>query len=191
MNKYWKYIVVAFVLLAIGFLAGRWTIKTKVKIEYIKGETIRDTIYSEKLVPYKVVIPDKPVLIMKFDTIRIPGQPEYIVMKVDTAQIIAEYIKENSYRNTLFDNQTEGKLTVDAIVQYNKMQRLGYEFTPMQKQITIEKRRILTPFASGSYNSFGYFGIGGGLFYYDLGIGAKYITNFNQSGYEIGLQYKF
>jgi len=82
-------------------------------------------------------------------------------------------------------------LIIDAVVQYNEMQKLGYEFTPIIKKTTVEKRRILTPFVSASYNSFGQFGAGAGIYYYDVGISAKYVTDLKQNGYEIGLDYKF
>lgn len=191
LKKNWKALLLGLIILLAGFFAGRWTIKPIEKTEYVKGETIRNTVYSEKLVPYKVEVPAKPTLPLKPDKIRIPGQPEIITLKVDTAQIIADYVKANSYKQTLFDNKTEGKLVIDAVVQYNLMKRLSYEFTPMQKQTTIEKRRVLTPFVSGSYNSFGYWGGGAGIYYYDVGVSAKYITDFKNKGYEIGLNYKF
>lgn len=180
-------IVIAIVILIIGFLAGRWSIGES-KTEYVKGDTIRDTLLVDN--PYEVEIPAKPVLPMKPDTIRIPGHTEIVTMKVDTAQIIADYIKKNSYRKVMFDNM-DGKLIVDAVVQYNQLNRLSYEFKPIHKQTTITKKDILTPFLSGSYNSFGIIGVGGGIYYHDVGLVVKYITDFERRGYEVGLNYKF
>jgi hypothetical protein len=182
-SKLTRNIVIAIVLI-IGVLIGRWT-NNKVKVEYVKGETVRDTIYSEKLVPYNVYIPPKPSLPLKPDTIN-----NVVYLSVDTAQIIANYIKKNSYRKVMFDD-LNGKLIVDAVVQYNQLGRLAYEFTPIQKQTTITKKRTLVPFLSSSWNSFGVVGIGGGLYYNDVGLGAKYITDFSHTGYEIGLNIKF
>lgn len=189
--KNWKLWLLGLLILSVGFIAGRCTDKTVVKTEYVKGETVRDTIFATKLVPYKVEIPAKPTLPMKPDTIRIPGKPEIIRMKVDTAQIIADYIKENSYYNVLFDDQEKGKLTVASVVQYNALKKLGYEFTPIQKQTTIERRRIFTPFVNASYNTLGYYGAGAGLYYYDVGVNVKYLTDFKTKGYEFGLNVKF
>jgi hypothetical protein len=191
LNKNWKILLFCMALVAIGFFAGRWTNAPEVKTEYVKGETVRDTIFATKLVPYKVEIPAKPTLPMKPDTIRIPGKPEIIRMKVDTAQIIADYIKENSYSNVLFDDQEKGKLTVASVVQYNALKKLGYEFTPIQKQTTIERRRIFTPFVNASYNTLGYYGAGAGLYYYDVGVNVKYLTDFKTKGYEFGVNIKF
>jgi len=182
-------IILMVLISIIGFFAGRWTLKPDIQIEYIQGETIYDTIL--KPVPYLVEVPAKPILPLKPDTIRIPGGTEYIVMKVDTAKIIANYIQKNIYKETLFDNDTIGKFSFEAVVQYNEMQKFGYDFTPIQKQTTIIKKRVLTPFLSTSYNSFGYFGAGGGIYYHDLGVGLKYMTDFQKTGYEIGFSYKF
>jgi hypothetical protein len=187
LKKYWWVVLV----LALGFVLGRWQTTPKIKVEYIKGETKTDTIYSKELVPYEVLIPAKPVLPMKPDTVIINGKTEYKYYKVDTAAIIADYIKLNKYSKTLFDNGTEGKLVVGAEVQYNKLNKLDYSFTPMQKQTTITKQRLITPFLSVSYNTFGYGGAGGGVYLNNVGIGLKYLSNLKGSGYEFGLNYKF
>ena len=180
-------LVIAIVILIIGFLAGRLSICDS-KTKYVKGDTIRDTLLVDN--PYEVEIPAKPVLPLKPDTIRIPGEKEIITLKVDTAQIIADYIKKNSYKKVMFDN-LDGKLIVSAVVQYNQLNRLSYDFTPIHKQTTITKKNILTPFLSSSYNSFGIIGAGGGVYYHNLGIEAKYITDFSKKGYEVGIHYKF
>ena len=186
-NRNWAFIGI--ILIALGFMSGRWTTKPIEKIEYIKGETIHDTIL--KPVPYLVEVPADPVLPMKPDTIRVQGGAEYITQVVDTAQIIAEFIKKNSYRETLFDSDTLGTMIVDAQVQYNQLQGVGYTFTPVQKQITTERRKVLTPFLSTSVNSFGYVGAGAGVYYNNLGLEAKYLTDFQSEGFEFGLHIKF
>ncbi len=50
-----KWVFRGILLLALGFMAGRWTMKTVEKIEYVKGETVHDTI--PKPVPYLDVQP--------------------------------------------------------------------------------------------------------------------------------------
>ena len=188
-KKYWWALVI---VLIIGFLLGRWQTTSKITIKYVKGDVITDTIYSEKLVPYEVTIPAKPVLPMKPDTIVINGKTEYKYMVVDTVAIIADYIKLNKYSKILFDNGTVGKLIVGAEVQYNKLNKLDYSFTPMEKQTTIIKQRVFTPFANVSYSTFGYFGAGGGIYINNVGASIKYLSNLKSStGYEFGLNYKF
>lgn len=189
LKKYW-FVIIG--LLVIGFFAGRCDSKIITKTEYIKGETITDTIYSEKLVPYEVKVPYNPILPLRVDTIRIPGKPEYIAMVVDTAAIIADYVLLNKYSRIMFDTQTEGKLIVSGEVQYNKLQKLVYDFTPMTKKVTIEKVPVFTPFVMASYNTLGYFGVGAGMYYHNIGASYKYLSDFNNStGHEFGLHIKF
>jgi hypothetical protein len=187
LKKYWWVIGIA--ALIIGFFIGRWQTEPSIVTKYIKGETVTNTVYVDK--PYEVIIPTKPVLPMKPDTIRIPGKPVYIASIVDTAAIIADYVKLNKYSKTMFDNGTVGKLVVGAEVQYNKLNKLDYSFTPMEKQTTIIKQRVFTPFLGVSYNTFGYAGAGVGIYYYNVGLGLKYLSNFKSKGYEFGLNYKF
>ena len=180
--------VFAIVLLALGFTLGRCTTKPIESIEYIKGETIRDSIPYP--VPVLVEVPINPNLPLKRDTVRIESKV-YISESVDTAQIIAEYIKRNTYAEVLFDRDSLGKLTVNAIVQYNQLQQLGYEFTPVTKKVTVEKRKFFTPFIIGSANTLGMFGAGGGLYINNFGLGAKYVTDFNRTGFEVFGAVKF
>lgn len=190
----WKWLlVVAIAFLVIGFFAGRSNSDVITKTVNVPGKTIHDTVYADQITPINSEIPDSPNLPMKPETIKVKHDSivyKKVYMTVDTAKIIQNYITKNSYRKQLFNNEN-GKLTVSADVQYNLLQKLSYDFTPMQKVTTVEKKRIFTPFLTGSYNSLGYWGAGGGIYYYDIGVSAKYVTDFKQSGYEIGLNVKF
>ncbi len=57
MKKYLKIAIVVVAFVA-GFFLGRKTIDVEEKIEYVKGETIRDTIVISQ--PTFVEIPSKP-----------------------------------------------------------------------------------------------------------------------------------
>ena len=174
------------ILILLGISIGRWSIEPIKEVEYIKGKIIHDTIKNP--VPYRVEVPANPVLLTKSDTIRVPGQPEKIIQVVDTAQVLAEFIKKNSYKETLFDNDTLGKLVVEPIVQYNKLQSIPYSFTPIYKQITIERKKIFTPFISASVNTLGMIGIGGGTYINNIGFELKY---FPKNYLELGTHIKF
>jgi hypothetical protein len=188
-KKYWIIALVIIFCFLLGFILKGITTK-KIKTVYVKGDEIHDTIFKEKLVPYSIKQPQNPELPIKHDTLILQGGEKIVTMKVDTLAIISKYIQENSYRNVLFDNNN-GKLVVGATVQYNELRKLNYDFTPIQKQTTITKEPLFIPHIDFSYNSFGYFGAGGGIFIKDLGINGKYITDFKKSGFEIGLGYKF
>jgi hypothetical protein len=190
LKKYWK-IAVAILLLAVGFFVGRQTSEVKTTTKLVPGKTVTDTLYSQQLSPYHSEIPDNPALPAKPDTVYLPGDsvPYAVILKTDTAKIIQNYITKNSYRKQLFDDDN-GKLIVSADVQYNLLQKLSYNFTPMQKVTTIEKKRVFTPFIVGSYSTNKWIGAGIGAYYYDIGVSAQYQTNFTSKNYLFSLYYK-
>ncbi|GAB3024317.1 hypothetical protein GCM10027051_31160 [Niabella terrae] len=172
-------------------------IKTFVKTEtkYLPGEVIRETIVKDSLVPIwqTEVLPGEKIYV--------PGKDSIVYQEkftpVDSAAIISAYTVKNEYQNTLFDNDTAGKLTVNSTVQFNSLTGLSYEFKPMTKQVTTtitkERKRLFTPFVTASYNTFNQAGAGVGIYVKGVGVGAKYIKDLNtqKMGYEGGLFIKF
>lgn len=191
MKKYRSQIIVGLLMLVIGFFVGRSMSEVKETVRYVKGDTIHDTIPTERLVPYEVLVPAAPLLPLVPDTFWKEGKPVYISLKVDTSAIISDYIKENKYRTELFNNDTEGSCIVEADIQYNKLKHLSYDYTPIQKETTIEKKRAIVPFVSGSYSARGGIGVGGGLFYHNLGVEAMYCTDLANKWVDVGIKYKF
>jgi len=181
----WIILVLCFI---VGGLVGRCTTEPKTETKYVKGDVIHDSVPKPYAV--KVYIPAKPVLPTKPDTIKLLGEKEIIALKVDTAQIIAEYVSLKKYGITLFDDRY-GKLIIKPVVQYNELQTIPYEFEPITQVITSTIERTFTPYITGSYNSFGYFGIGGGLFYNKIGVGVKYMTDTKNKGIEGSFSIKF
>ncbi|MBO9592729.1 MAG: hypothetical protein J7599_07445 [Niabella sp.] len=201
--KNWYWFAAIILAGAICFFIGRANTVTITKTEYVTGKTITDSIPGSD--PVKSTIPVNPKLPTKPDTVwmkgkpyPVPGrdsivyQPYDVVQKVDTGKIIQEYITQNEYSNTLFDDNN-GKLTVASKVQYNKLQRLDYAFTPVQKVVTKERKRTFTPFLTGSYNTFNQAAAGGGIYIKNIGIGAKYVKDLTtgKTGYEGGIYIKF
>lgn len=185
--KSFKNILICILLLTvIGLIINGYN--RKIKTNYIKGKTIHDIVISP--VPYRVEVPTFPDFPIIHDTVSLPGEKEYIVQKIDTQQIIADYIKKLYYKDTLFDSDTLGSMIVDIIVQYNKMQSLEYYFTPIQKETIIEKNKLLAPFISASANTLGQLDIGIGFYYKNIGVEVKYITNFENKGIGIGISKK-
>jgi len=186
-KKYIELIILIVVALA-SFLGGRATISPIGKVTYIKGETIHDTVpipqVTKEYYTKEIIVP------MKKDTQWLDGKPIYVSMKVDTASIIKDYTIRREYAKVLFDDKENGKLSIGLNLQYNKLQdNISYEFTPVIKQI--KNKKIFVPFISLDYNSFNYVGVGGGVFYHNIGIEGKYITDFTKKGFEIGMKYKF
>ncbi|PXV69247.1 hypothetical protein CLV62_101516 [Dysgonomonas alginatilytica] len=184
MKKQTLYIIYTLIGFISGFIIGRQASQSEESIKYIKGETIEKVV--EIPTPYKVEIPSKPIYLYKQqDTVF-----NTITAKVDTNAILNDWILKRSYKKELFDNQY-GTLAIDASIQYNQLQSLKYNFTPVQKEISIRKERVWMPYGSMSYSTLNYIGIGGGIFYHDVGLGAKYVTDLDKKGFEFELKYKF
>lgn len=160
-EKQWKYLFQAIVIFGIGLLCfylGRKTIKEpapKVITEYIKGETIHDSITVP--VPYKVVEPIDTLGIIQQcvkDGIYAEMFPtkvitEYIeVDKSDTTTIMKDWATRRYYSEVLFDSDTLGTCKFDSEVQYNRLKVMSYEFTPVTKTITKTeyKVKVFSPF---------------------------------------------
>jgi hypothetical protein len=180
-------IVISLVCIVAGFIAGRCTTETVTKTEYIRGEPVSGSISSVE--PVRTEKPEISTLPVKIDTIFV-NNIRYVVQSVDTSAIIREYEMKRFYSETLFDNQY-GKMDVSFNTQYNRASELKYEFIPVTIVKTVEKERVFTPFISVSYGTIGYAGIGGGLFYRNIGAEMKYVTDFKAKGFEFGFLYKF
>lgn len=183
-----KYIIlIGVVILIAGFFIGRATTTSSIVTKYVKGETVTNSVNVPT--PYNIYVPQIISLPTKHDTITV-NKVKYVVEKVDTAKLIANYIQRKYYKTPLFDNNN-GKLIVESVIQYNSLDSMGYSFTPIIKEVTVTKTKIFTPFLNASYNSFGYYGAGGGIYIKNIGISGEYITNFIDKGFSIGLNIKF
>lgn len=173
------------VCLVIGFFIGRSTIDTKTKIEYVRGQKVTGSVSPTQFEPIKE---ERPVVQYR-DT----GSVKYINRPVDTAAIIADWELKRTYKLTAFDNKTQGKLELFPVIQYNKLSALDYNFTPVIERQTIYKTKVWQPFGSVSYSTLNYVGIGGGIFYHNLGFEYQYQKSLgNQSdAHTFGLKYKF
>ncbi|MBK5721385.1 hypothetical protein JGH11_10920 [Dysgonomonas sp. Marseille-P4677] len=188
-----EYLMFLFVFLGgflIGYLGHGLTTKTVEETKYIKGDTVSGSVSMEQLSPIKEETPVIPLL-----PVKVIEDTETKTQKqiVDTAAIIAEYEKKRTYNAILFDDKKLGKLELYPTIQYNKLSGIDYNFTPIIQQKTIYKERIFQPFVSGSYSTLNYIGIGGGVFYHNLGLEYQYQKSLaNQSnGHLFGLKYKF
>ena len=142
--KYSVYVIVFALLFGIGFTTGRKTVKLPKpveKVEYVKGETIHDTIYRPK--PYKVTRPADTLDIIKAciaDGIYKELWPKEVVKeyitKEDTAAVMADWATERKYTKTLFNTKEEGKFVLNTSVKYNRLGEISYDFTPGNKVVT-------------------------------------------------------
>lgn len=197
----WQLVFVAIVLVVIGvlcFFLGRSTIKVpaeKIKIEYVQGPTIRDTIKYPQ--PYIVERPIDTVDIIRqcirdgiytelFPTKTIT---EYIeVTREDTTGILEDWATKRHYSETIFDSDTLGKCVINTEVQYNRMRMLGYSYTPVYKVVT-ETNYIVKKFSP-------FVGIGGMINPFDkeilptCGLNAGFFIK-EHYGFQLQYQYEF
>lgn len=189
-----KYILVALLFFTIGcaisFFIGRSTIDTKTKTEYVKGETIKDTVYIPA--PYSEKKADKDNLIPVYKK----DQEGKETTELDTTKskdvTIHDWNLERKYSDQIFDNEN-GKLLYDITVQNNKLSKFSYTFTPIQKVTTTTKEKIFQPYVSAGYSTLDIASVGGGFFYHNLGIEYQFQRDFkyNDTGHSLGLKYKF
>ena len=184
-------VLLGLLILIVGFFIGRFTIDSKPEIKYVKGKLVHDTIEIENTDLVSSYSPIKPRLPTKKDTINLPGKDSIVIEKVDTAKIIEEYIKENYYKKVLFNDSIKGELIVGALVQYNNLQRLDYNYTPIKEVRKIQSKNLFTPFVRASYNTLNYFDFGIGSYINNFGLDIGYITDMKLKGFSLGVNYKF
>lgn len=156
------YFFIILIILSIGFYFGRTTIPTKIETvtEYIKGDTIRDTIYEIK--PYKIIIPVDTVGIIKQcikDGIYQELWPEKVITEIvevtkeDTTKIMNDWASKRFYNEVIFSNDSLGYCSIDAQVQYNRLKLLGYNYQAVTKRITetVYKTKLFSPYMGMGY----------------------------------------
>ena len=174
-------------MLDVGFFVGRWNTDTIESTKYVKGETIHDSIKVPE--PYEVKVTAKPVLPTRPDTVRLQGDSVYITQVVDTDRVFKEYSSEVFYKLPIFKNDTLGTLTVNETLQYNRVKHFDYSYDPIHKEVTVERKRVFSPFVTASVNSINGIGLGGGV--YIKNVGASVIYTPQNKSYEVGIHYKF
>ena len=155
----------------VGCLIGKRTITHEEIIKTVQGKTIRDTITHLVLDTVYLTGELKYKYIYKTDTIF--KDVPVIDREATIAATVRDWNKVRKYSKQLFDNEN-GKLEVNFSIRYNELQKLSYAFTPMHKEITIVKKRVFVPFISVSYLTNNTFSVGGGGFFYNLGLRIEY-----------------
>ena len=91
----------------------------------------------------------------------------FFITKSDSTTIMNDWATERKYSKKLFSNDTLGNLTVNSIVQYNRIQQMDYVFNPVQKQTTITETitRKYLPYVGAGISTFPSAGLELGVFY--------------------------
>lgn len=167
MNKWLSVILLAVALLT-GFVVGRLTQSTEIR--YVKQHPV-----SGSVVPpfeYKEIEVADPILPYKYIYFT-----DTIIEVVDTSAIIKDYAAKREYDFTVFDD-VYGKLDLKPTLQYNKLQKLDYTFTPIT-QVKI-REDIFNIFATMGYATNETAILGGGLYYKKIGVEYNYNIRLRQ-----------
>jgi len=178
------------ICLCVGFLLGRSMSEVVTKIEYIREPAVSGVVHN--IVPVREERPESSALPMVRDTVYV-DRVRYILERVDTAAIIAEYELRRTYELPVFDNQY-GKLDLTLNTQYNRLDSVSYTFIPIRTVQTVMVERKWHPFVAASYSTVGYVGIGGGIFYNNIGFEYQRQYPIQRDGSKshlIGLKWKF
>lgn len=176
-------------LILVGYIIGRSSIDVKSKVEYIQLPSTSDTITN--LIPVKEIIPGDSVIfrdtIWNCDTI-------YEIKDIDTTAIIKDYFARREYNITLFDIDTLGKCDIQAVTYKNRLNLVGYNYTPKYKVITNSiKDSKFELFGGLGINTSNEFTLQAGFFKNRLGFGYQFSRDYNQNTDTHGLNifYKF
>lgn len=179
-----KYIIVALIALFSGVFLGRMSKTSKEVVKYVKLETIEGYVPSNMLnikAEFKTNLSYLPPLFWKIqsiiesDTIFVP----------DTIKVFDDFQMKREYEFTAFDDNN-GRLDINSVIQYNRMQSFKYRFTPIQKQTTIHSQKRFEPFVGAGFSPLGV-NATGGFFYDNIGLQYQYFP----SGHGVNLLVKF
>lgn len=171
----------------IGFFVGRSN-DIKITTKFIYGKTIHIDVPKEKLVTKYVIVPKLLSYVEKQrDTTYITSNP----INKDSAieETVKDWNLDRVYKDYLFKSDTLGTLGYDIHVQYNRIKSFSYNYTPIVKEVTKERKNTFTPYVSASYSTFNIVGIGLGTYYYNLGIVAEYQYNYDLQKKGLNLQF--
>ena len=188
-QNWWKIAVIVIAALALfwgGFYIGRQRdpeVITKTEIKYVELPPIHDSIPYPK--PYKVVEPvDSMNIIMEAKMSGLlaelfpnEGKDTVYVTEKDTTAALRDWATERRYKETLFDSDTLGRFSFDAMVKYNRLASFDYTFIPVQKQTetTIKTTRKFLPYLGAGIATDGaLMGQGGMFFHQDAGFAVQY-----------------
>ena len=190
-----KYCIAILLLgMAISFFLGRSTVKTKETIKFVKGETIIADYPTHLLTPKREIkgnLIDLPTYYFITDTI-VANDTVVVYTKADTVRVFDDFMTKKEYDFTMLDNEY-GRFDFVGDVQFNALQKAGYRFVPITKQVTVNREKRVLPFVSAGMNTFNHASVGGGFFYKNAGVEYEYLydLNYNNSGHGMKIKFKF
>ena len=170
-----KYIALSFVLgLLLGFILNKEKYKTIVK--EVKGDTIKEVVHipSPTIQYSKLSLSKLPHYVFK-EIVRVDTITQ--VATIDTLAILRDYTAIKNYSYTLFNNEY-GKLTLDQNTQYNSILSTSYNYEPIKRVQTYQRKWQFL--VGAGYSSNNYVGPSAGIIYKDIGVVGGYKYSFSE-----------
>ena len=183
-----KYVLIAFALgVAVGFFLNKE--KYEVIVKEVKGDTIKEVVHlpSPTIQKSKLDIASLPHYVFK-EIVRVDTITQ--VATIDTLAILRDYMAIKNYSYTLFNNEY-GKLTLDQNTQYNSLVSTSYNYEPIKRVETYQRKWQFL--VGAGYSSNKYIGPTAGIIYKNIGVvgGYKYSFTERKSIVDIVLLLKF
>lgn len=163
-------------------------VKTVTEVRYIKGDTIVDSVYVDRPV---VVKPDTlDFLKACLEAGLVPKDTVQLTIR-DTIMVLNDWASKKHYEQTLWSTDTTGTCTVAVDLQYNNLQNLSYQYTPVYRQTStvVVKQRLFQPYVgAGISTSKDWLVSAGAIFHQHYGVMATYQQPFGVKDPTIALQ---
>ena len=182
-----KYVLIAFALgVAVGFFLNKE--KYEVIVKEVKGDTIKEVVHlpSPTIQQSKLDIASLPHYVFK-EIVRVDTITQ--VATIDTLAILRDYMAIKNYSYTLFNNEY-GKLTLDQNTQYNSLVSTSYNYEPIKRVETYQRKWQFL--VGAGYSSSNYVGPSAGVIYKNIGVvgGYKYSFSEQKGVVDFGLLFK-
>jgi hypothetical protein len=178
-------ILVIVLALSAGFYFGRRSVAVieTTTIEYKPLPTISVSVSAPT--PLRFSVPELPQWLYFTDTITRQ-------QVIDTAAILADWALKREYTARLIDDTT-GTVDYSAIVQYNQLQNILLDYTPIQRIVTTTKiiQQRVTPFVFVGANTAGFGQVETGVLFRRWGAAVEVGSDFsgiNYVGGKVGIK---
>lgn len=149
-----------------------------VDVKYIPGDSVPYTVYKDKPVPYTIIKRDTIPL---YDTVWEKGNTEYVLIPVDTANILKDYFSQVIYKDTV-KNDTSALIVLNETILKNRIKMREVIFQNRRPTAIIEERKNALVF-----------GIGGTLNGVDVSAGYRHkydVFSVYYSSFGLGVRYQ-
>jgi hypothetical protein len=175
---------IVFALAAVFYLGRRSvTVTETTTVEYRPMPTISVSVSAPE--PLSFVVPEAPQWLYFTDTVTRQ-------QVIDTAAILADWALRREYAARLIDDTT-GTVDYSATVQYNRLQNISLDYTPIHRIVTNTKviQQRFTPFVLVGTNTAGFGQLEGGVLFRRWGAALEIGSDFagtNYLGGKVGIR---